>query len=303
MKLSPNRCSLTGAWAPAIACVLLLGAGAARAQIQVSNDPNDNVPPSGVTAFCRNVRVETLHEVTLTKGFWMGKYEVTQGQWKMVMGGNPSHFRYAGNNAPVENLDWLSCRAFVATLNDLSKESGVRYRLPTEAEWEYACRAGTQGPIYTGPLTIKGAFSAPELDEIAWYGGNSGVNYPGAFDTRKWRDRQYDHPRSGTHPVGEKKPNAWGLHDMLGNVSEWVYDMYTNLPPDSVTDPVISPYGPDGDIILGALCVIRGGGWYRLASGCRSAYRRPDLAPHGEFAPPTDNYTGFRLVCDSEVTE
>jgi formylglycine-generating enzyme required for sulfatase activity len=229
---------------------------------------------------------------------------VTQEQWQKIMGNNPSHFKYAGGKAPVENVSWQNVRwpsGFFDHLNAFGKARGERYRLPTEAEWEYACRAGTTNAIYTGPLTIKGALNGPELDAIAWYGGNSGVTYPGGFDTSNWRERQFDAPRSGTHPVGQKKPNAWGLYDMLGNVSEWCYDMYTNLPPDSVTNPVISPYDKTGGWIPKARNVGRGGSWYRIASGCRSAFRQPDGAPHGDDAPPTDNYTGFRVVCELEA--
>ncbi|MBM4143139.1 MAG: formylglycine-generating enzyme family protein [Lentisphaerae bacterium] len=257
---------------------------------------------------------ETLHHVKITKGFWMGKYEVTQGQWMRVTGGNPSQFKYAGDTAPVENVSWQDCQRFVIALNALSKGAGVRYRLPTEAEWEYACRAGTATALYNGGLTIKGTLNGPELDEIAWYGGNSGVKGGWGFDTRKWRDRQFDSALSGTHPVGQKKPNAWGLHDMLGNVSEWVADQYTNdLGTAAVTDPFISPFegnaGVDAlfstvGVRLGAVVALRGGSWYRIPSGCRAAYRQADLAPHGEFAPPTDSFdVGLRLVCELETVE
>ena len=253
---------------------------------------------------------ETLHPVTITQGFWMGKYEVTQGQWARITGQNPSQFRYAGDTAPVENVSWQDCQRFVVALNALAKENGVRYRLPTEAEWEYACRAGTQTALHNGPLTIKGTLNGPELDEIAWYGGNSGVKGEWGFDTRKWRDRQFDSARSGTHPVGQKKPNAWGLHDMLGNVSEWVGDEYTNtLGTAAVTDPFISPFEKNAGVEalfstigtrLFVVTTLRGGSWYRIPSGCRAAYRQADLAPHGEFAPPTDSFdTGLRLVCET----
>jgi len=253
---------------------------------------------------------ETRHRVTLTKGFWMGKYEVTQGQWMRVRGDNPSQFKYAGDRAPVDNVSWADCQFFIVALNAMAKGTGVRYRLPTEAEWEYACRAGTQTALYNGPLTIKGTLNGPELDEIAWYGGNSGVTGGWGFDTRNWRDRQFDSARSGTHPVGQKKPNAWGLYDMLGNVSEWVGDNYTNdLGTAAVTDPFNSPFEGDAGVVRlfsgmaadkkGAVVTLRGGSWYRIPSGCRAAYRQPDLAPHGEHAPPTDSFdTGLRLVCE-----
>ncbi|MEO5367716.1 MAG: formylglycine-generating enzyme family protein, partial [Magnetococcus sp. WYHC-3] len=253
---------------------------------------------------------ETLHHVTLTKGFWMGKYEITQGQWMRVRGDNPSQFKYAGDNAPVDNVSWRDCQYFIVALNALAKGTGVRYRLPTEAEWEYACRAGTKTALYNGDLTIKGTLNGPELDEIAWYGGNSGLKGGWGFDTRKWRERQFDSALSGTHPVGQKKPNAWGLYDMLGNVSEWVGDNYTNdLGTAAVTDPFTSPFEGNAGVAelfsntaahkKGAVVTLRGGSWYRLPSGCRAAYRQEDLAPHGEHAPPTDNFDmGLRLVCE-----
>jgi formylglycine-generating enzyme required for sulfatase activity len=254
---------------------------------------------------------EILHNVKITKGFWMGKYEITQGQWMRITGNNPSQFKHVGDTAPVENVSWQDCQFFIVGLNALSKETGVRYRLPTEAEWEYACRAGTKTALYNGGLTIKGTLNGPELDEIAWYGGNSGGKGGWGFDTRKWRDRQFDSALSGTHPVGQKKPNAWGLHDMLGNVSEWVGDAYTNnLGTSAVTDPFTTPFEGNAGVAslfstigtrLGAVTVLRGGSWYRIPSGCRAAYRQEDLATHGEFPPPTDSFdTGLRLVCELE---
>ena len=147
---------------------------------------------------------ERQHEVRISKGFWLGKYEVTQREWKAVMGGNPSCFKKCGSESPVEWVSWWDTRKFIEKLNERESGSGYGYRLPTEAEWEYAARAGTVGPRYG------------KLDSIAWYGANSGGR---------------------THPVGQKQANQWGLHDMLGNVWEWTLDWYGRYPSGSVTDP------------------------------------------------------------------
>jgi formylglycine-generating enzyme required for sulfatase activity len=134
-----------------------------------------------------------VHQVTISQAFYMGKYEVTQGQWQSVMGTNPSAFKDCGGNCPVDNVSWDDVQNFINKLNETN--DGFRYRLPTEAEWEYACRAGTTGD-YAG-----------NLSEMAWYSENSG---------RK------------THAVGSKRLNDWGLADMHGNVQEWCQDWYHN---------------------------------------------------------------------------
>jgi formylglycine-generating enzyme required for sulfatase activity len=236
---------------------------------------------------------ETLHTVTLTKGFWMSKYEITQGQWQRVMGSNPSYFQSAGDRAPVENMNYMEVNGFVTKLNGLAKGTGLRYLLPTEAQWEYACRAGSSSALYNGPLTIKGMYHGPELDAIAWYGGNSGLASELAFDTSKWRERQSDAPYSGTHEVGQKKPNAFGLYDMIGNVAEWTGDNWTNdWGSAAVTDPFIP--GSAKDYYMG----IRGGAWNSMPAFCRAASRRKDQWPQVEFPPPyAAPDLGVRLVC------
>src|ERR1039458_3679189 len=133
---------------------------------------------------------EERHQVTLTRGFQMGKYPVTRVQWEAVMRGKPSEFRGLQGSVPVEQVSWNDCQEFITKLNTLVPGGG--FRLPTEAEWEYACRAGTEGARYG------------DLGEIAWYQNNSG---------------------GSPHPVGQKKPNDWGLYDMLGNVLEWCADL------------------------------------------------------------------------------
>ncbi|MBI4569376.1 MAG: formylglycine-generating enzyme family protein [Planctomycetes bacterium] len=187
--------------------------------------------------------------------FLMGKYEVTQGEWQAVMGGNPAHFRHAGVDAPVERVNWDECRDFC---------DRIGLRLPTEAEWEYACRAGTTTAIYTGHLTIQGDMNGPELDNIAWYGGNSGVTYMGAWDSFPWREKQHERARGGTHPIGQKMPNAWGLYDTLGNVREWCEDALAERRIHLGYTVLTSRDG--------VAHVFRGGSWGDRARHVRAAY-------------------------------
>ena len=179
---------------------------------------------------------ETQHEVTLSQPYYMSQYLVTQEQYEKVMGANPSVFKAAKN--PVEQISWSTAQDFC---KKLSATSGKMVRLPTEAEWEYACRAGS---------TTADCFGDNEngLADYAWYAGNSGGT---------------------THPVGEKKPNAWGLYDMHGNVWEWCQDLFGDYPASAATDP----QGP----AQGAHHVLRGGSWFTVAAGCRSAIRGIDL--------------------------
>ena len=218
--------------------------------------------------------------VSLTRGFWLGKFEVTQAQWQSVMGSNPSHFRNCGGDCPVEKVSWNDVQEFIGKLN--ARSGGRRYRLPTEAEWEYAARAGTNADTYAGDLRITGDRNAPLLDRIAWYGGNSGVSYDGGDDCSDWKEKQYRSKQCGTHPVGRKAPNGFGLHDMLGNVWEWVGDRFGDYPGGTVTDPS----GPR----TGSYRVDRGGSWYGIARICRSADRFRD-SPGVRF-----NNLGFRLL-------
>ena len=192
---------------------------------------------------------ERQREVRISQGFWMGKYEVTQGEWEAVMGTNPSGFPECGARCPVEQVSWDDVQEFIRRLNERESASGYVYRLPTEAEWEYAARAGTTGARHG------------ELDEVAWYSDNSGPT---------------------THPVGEKQANAWGLHDTLGNVWEFVADWYGEYPAGAVTDP----QGPD----TGSGRVIRGGSWGGGAGYVRSAVRFSRSPGH------RDGFIGFRLV-------
>ena len=187
------------------------------------------------------------HRVRISSGFEIGKYEVTQAQWTAVMGSNPSSFR--GAELPVENVSWHAAREFIASLN--RGDGSHVYRLPTEAEWEYAARAGATGQLVA------------DLDAMAWHGGNSGGR---------------------THPVGAKRPNAWGLHDMVGNVWEWCSDRYGA---DYYRHSAASdPRGPSE----GGFRVMRGGSWYRYSWFLRNSARfrgRPDAAYR---------HVGFRCV-------
>jgi formylglycine-generating enzyme required for sulfatase activity len=188
---------------------------------------------------------ETQHQVVLTKAFYCGKFEVTQGQWQQVMGSNPSDFQNAGADAPVESVSWDDCQTFVKTLCQLEGVPEGTYRLPTEAEWEYACRAGTQTPFAYGD----------DLDSTM-------ANFDGNYPYGSGRKGQY---RQTTVAAESFRPNAWGLYDMHGNVWEWCQDWYGPYPSGSVTDPLGPRFGEDR--------VGRGGSWFHDAKHCQSAYR------------------------------
>jgi len=199
------------------------------------------------------------HQVTLTNDFYMMTTEVTQAQWQAVMGSNPSYFDECGGNCPVEEVSWNDVQDFIAALN--ARDSRI-YRLPTEAEWEYAARAGTTTAFYNGDITQEYSDPIdPNLDAIGWYGGNSG---------------------STTHPVAQKQPNAWGLYDMSGNVWEWCQDWYGAYPDNASVDP-----GGPSDA---SLRVIRGGSWFNYARDCRSALRNYD------YPSARRSSVGFRLA-------
>jgi len=215
---------------------------------------------------------EARHRVTLTRGFWLGETEVTQALWQEVMRANPSDFP-SGGDYPVEKVSWEDCQEFVKRLNALYGQSGLQWALPTEAQWEYACRAGTEAALPNGKeIRILGKRNAPALDDIAWYGGNSSVGYGGekGFDTADWEEKQYPGGKAGTRRVGTKAANSWGFHDMVGNVREWCSDWYGPYPGLAVTDPV--------GAAAGSLRVFRGGSWINYARFCRSAHR-------GRFTP------------------
>ncbi|MBF0305955.1 MAG: formylglycine-generating enzyme family protein [Alphaproteobacteria bacterium] len=201
------------------------------------------------------------HGVTISQGYWLFDTPCTQRLWQAVMGDNPSRFR--SPDRPVERVSWTAVGDFLTRVND---KHGVGLALPSEAQWEYACRAGTTTALHTGPIAILGANNAPALDPIAWYGGNSGVdfNLPEGHDNKGWHDKQYPHEKAGTHPVRLKRPNDWGLHDMLGNVWEWCADGPREYGTEATTDPL-------GSLEAGAVRVIRGGSWSDVARSVRAA--------------------------------
>jgi len=202
---------------------------------------------------------EVQHSVTLTRSFYLQTTEVTQGQWKAVMGSNPSNFSSCGDDCPVELVSWEDTKEFIEKLN--LHENTNRYRLPSEAQWEYAARAGSTTALANGNIVKTACNLDTNLDAMGWYCGNA---------------------NNKTHPVAQKQANALGLYDMHGNVWEWCQDWYDTYPANSVTDPM----GPSS----GTKRVMRGGNWYNESRRCRSAER-------GSESPTArHNNIGLRLA-------
>lgn len=215
-------------------------------------------------------------DITLEQGFWLFDTPVTQELYEAVTGKkNPS--RFVSPTRPVEKVDWNDAQDFMARINERMKQSdgdgdGLQFTLPSEAQWEYACRAGTNTATYAGPMEILGKDNAPILDDIAWYGGNSGKDFEleEGHDSSGWPEKQYDHSKAGTMPVKMKRLNPWGLYDMLGNVLEWCEDAWHGSHEGAAADG--SPRQAskqDGE----AHRVIRGGSWNDGAGHCRAACR------------------------------
>ncbi len=220
---------------------------------------------------------ETQHKVILTQGFWLGQYEVTQAEWTAVMGSNPSSYLSSGPQAPVENISWLEAVGFCKRLTDRERARGTlppgwEYALPTEAQWEYACRAGTTTAYSFGDEQAL-------LHRHGNYNDISG-NFIG-------RNTQHDDGFKYTASVGsyrekESKPNAWGFYDMHGNVQEWSADALDPNAADYGADAATDPLGTQG-----AHRVFRGGGLHDSARGCRLAGRNGSV--------PTGRNSGLGL--------
>lgn len=294
-----------------IVASILAAAGVAFAVYRFANRPE--APPAGFARIPAGKFMmgspeseagrkadESLHEVTITRPFAMMQTEVTQQQWQEVMFGLPSKFTDCGGGCPIQGISWFNAADFA---NQLSIRDGLEpcyeisgngggatvawplglactgYRLPTEAEWEYAAR-GTQDTAFSsGEISYPGRdLIDPKLNEVAWYGANSGVTYKDAVDCSAWNTRS---ATCGTQPVRGRKANLYGLYDMHGNVAEWVWDFMG----PSATAPQVDPTGP----AEGANRLTRGGSWMDSAADCRAAARSPEST----IGRPT---IGVRLV-------
>lgn len=216
------------------------------------------VPITNMLPIKAGTFVRSGQTVTLTRDFWLGKYEVTQADYSSVTGKNPSHFT-GDPTRPVEKVSYFDAARYCATLTERERQAGrlpqgYEYRLPTEAEWEYACRAGSTNVFSFGT-------DPAEADRYAWTAENSD---------------------DMTHPVGQKFPNSWGLHDMHGNVWEWCLDWFANYPPG----PVVDPFGPP----KGQHKVFRGGSWHHDIEFARSPNRFMMAPGAGIF------FVGFRVA-------
>lgn len=272
------------------------------------------------SSFAERGRMTDEHQHTVkVSGFYMGKYELTQAQYAAIMGHNPSIFAMCGGSCPVTNVSWIEAIKFC---NALSEKAGFApyytidgnkatanntngYRLPTEAEWEYAARANTTTMIYTGDFVEVSENNCPQLDDISHYSGNSCANNgdTAAVDCSQLADKQKTCDRCAIQPAGTKRSNAFGFHDMIGNAWEWCFDFYGCYFPDlegkdetmetvkktRIKEEVVNPQGPAN----GRVRVRRGGAWNSSVKNCRAAKRS------NKGAGAKDYSTGFR-VCRSQ---
>ena len=233
-----------------------------RANAQTNSAPAPTkaavVPLTNMVLIKAGTFLRLKHSVTLSRDFWLGKYEVTQAEYAALMGKNPSHFKDRPD-APVEKVSYLDATAYCSALTQRERQAGrlpprYEYRLPSEAQWEYACRAGTTNRFSFGD-------TAADADQYAWTWENSD---------------------GSTHPIGQKRPNPWGLYDMHGNVWEWCLDWFGEYPATDLTDPS----GP----AQGKIKVFRGGGWNNEVQFARSANRFMMAPASGIY------FVGFRVA-------
>ncbi len=222
------------------------------------------------------------HKVIFRNGFWMADTPCTQALWEAAMGDNPSRFK--SPTRPVETVSFRDVERFLTAVNTAAP--GLDLVLPSEAQWEYACRAGTKTATYAGPMEILGVNNSPVLDKIAWYGGNSGVDFEleNGVASSGWGEKQYDHKTAGTHPVKGKDPNPWGLFDTLGNVEEWCADAWHDSYEGAPADGAVWPGDGAADRVL------RGGSWLAGARSVRSAGR------FGNAPSERSGHFGFRCA-------
>jgi formylglycine-generating enzyme required for sulfatase activity len=255
-------------WTGLALAVVLLGWTACKERKPSSTSGTNAAPASGLTTTLAPLTnmihipagsfVRIRQPVTITRDFWLGKYEVTQAEYAALMGRNPSHFT-GDSNRPVEKLSYFDAQAYCAALTARERQAGrlppgYAYRLPTEAEWEHACRAGTTNRFSFG--------DDPKLAEAcSWTSENSGAT---------------------THPVGLKQPNPWNLHDLHGNVWEWCLDWFAPYP----DAPTVDPAGP----ATGKFKVFRGGGWNQEVEFARSGNRFMMSPSNGIY------FVGFRVA-------
>ena len=247
-----------GVLIPFLALSSLLGCNRGSPELPNGQSASSLVPLTNMVLIKAGTFMRIKFPVTITRDFWIGKYEVTQGEYTAVLGQNPSHFT-GDSNRPVEKVTFFGANSYCSALTQRERASGrlpagYEYRLPSEAEWEYACRAGSTNLFSFGD-------DASIADQFAWTAGNS---------------------EATTHPVGFKRPNSWGIYDMHGNVWEWCSDWFAPYPATPLTDPV----GPASSKYK----LFKGGGWNQDVQFARSSSRFMMSPSNGIY------FVGFRVV-------